>query len=111
MYIAVGPQGNRKLIFPPSVPPSTWTEFSGYYTPPYIDDRPGYGNIFISCGRYASGNAWLTDNVTIKQVLTPSATGVTITSTPDGSTFNWATKEDGFNCNDESGYSYSITTR
>ena len=36
------------------------------------------------------------------------ATGVTITSTPDGSTFNWATKEEGFNYNDDSGYSYEI---
>ena len=41
----------------------------------------------------------------------PSTTGVTITSTPDGSTYNWATKEEGFNYNDASGYSYSITTR
>jgi len=104
MYIEVGPyQGNRKRIFPPSVPPSTWTEFSGYYTPPYK-------SIFLSCA-YSLSGAWLTDNVTIKQVLTPSATGVTITSTPDGSTYNWATKEDGFNYNDAKGYSYSITTR
>ena len=51
------------------------------------------------------------DNATAKQVLTPSATGVTITSTPDGSTFNWATKESEFRYNDASGYSYSITTR
>jgi hypothetical protein len=50
----------------------------------------------------------LTDNVTIKQVLTPSATGVTITSTADGSTYNWASKEEGFNYNDDSGYSYEI---
>ena len=107
MYIEVGPHfgGNRKRIFPSSVPPSTWTEFSGYYTPPYGT------NIFVSYARSLSGNAWLTDNVTIKQVLTPSATGVTITSTPDGSTYNWATKESGFNYNDAKGYSYSITTR
>ena len=105
MYIEVGPLGNRKRIFPLSVPPSTWTEFSGYYTPPTSE------SVFLSCGFGLSGNAWLTDNVTIKQVLTPSATGVTITSTADGSTYNWATKEDGFNYNDASGYSYSITTR
>ena len=106
MYIEVGPQhfGNRKRIFPLSVPPSTWTEFSGYYT-------PSTSSVFVSYGYGLSGNAWLTDNVTIKQVLTPSATGVTITSTADGSTYNWASKEDGFNYNDASGYSYSITTR
>ena len=104
MYIEVGPVAgyNRKQIFPLSVPPSTWTEFSGYYTPPTSS------LIFISYANGLSGNAWLTDNVTIKQVLTPSTTGVTITSTADGSTFNWATKEAGFNYNDDSGYSYEI---
>jgi hypothetical protein len=51
------------------------------------------------------------DNATAKQVLTPSATGVTITSTPDGSTYNWESQESGFNYNDASGYTYAITTR
>ena len=103
MYIEVGPNpGNRKQIFPLSVPPSTWTEFSGYYTPPTSS------SIFLSYAYGLSGNAWLTDNVTIKQVLTPSTTGVTITSTADGSTYNWATKEEGFNYNDASGYTYQL---
>ena len=44
----------------------------------------------------------------IKQVLTPSATGVTITSTPNGSTYNWASKEAGFNYNDANGYTYQL---
>jgi len=48
------------------------------------------------------------DNATAKQVLTPSTTGVTITSTPDGSTYNWASKDSGFNYNDVSGYTYTI---
>ena len=43
-----------------------------------------------------------------KQVLTPAVTGVTITSTADGSTFNWASKEAGFNYNDASGYTYQL---
>ena len=102
MYIEVGPAGNRKRIFPPSVPPSTWTEFSGYYT------LPTSSGVFVSYAYGLSGNAWLTDNVTIKQVLTPSATGVTITSTADGSTYNWASKEEGFNYNDANGYTYQI---
>ncbi|MGB3999892.1 MAG: hypothetical protein WBM23_08355 [Desulfomonilia bacterium] len=63
-------------------------------------------------GVYVSGGV---DPVEIGRRIAVSqgawATGVTITSTPDGSTFNWATKEDGFNYNDKSGYSYSITTR
>jgi hypothetical protein len=48
------------------------------------------------------------DNATAKQVLTPSTTGVTITSTPDGSTYNWASKDSGFNYNDANGYTYEI---
>ena len=48
------------------------------------------------------------DDISVKQVLTPSTTGVTITSTADGTTYNWASKEAGFNYNDASGYSYTI---
>jgi len=46
-----------------------------------------------------------------KQLLTPSATGVTITSTPGGTTYNWASIESGFNYNDASGYTYTIVPR
>lgn len=49
------------------------------------------------------------DDVSVKQVLTPSATGVTITSTPGGTTYNWASIEAGFNYNDEAGYTYEIS--
>ena len=60
-----------------------------------------------------NNDAATTDVTSLKaeQVLTPSATGVTITSTADGSTYNWASKEAGFNYNDASGYTYAITTR
>ena len=44
---------------------------------------------------------------TLKQVLTPSATGVTISSTPGG-TENWESKDASFNYNDASGYTYTI---
>lgn len=46
---------------------------------------------------------------TLKQILTPSSTGVTITSTPNGSTYNWESIETGFNYNDAAGYTYQIT--
>jgi len=49
-------------------------------------------------------------NNSLKQVLTPSATGVTITSTPGGTTYNWASIESGFNYNDAGGYSFYVTT-
>ena len=47
-------------------------------------------------------------SISLKQVLTPSATGVTITSTKDGATYNWASITAGFNYNDASNYTYTI---
>ena len=44
----------------------------------------------------------------VERQLTPSTTGVTVTSTADGTTYNWASKEEGFNYNDASGYTYEI---
>ncbi len=61
-------------------------------------------------GAYAAFMAKVTDltckvdNYTSKQVLTPSATGVTIVSTPGGSTYNWTSIESGFDYNDTNGY-------
>jgi len=51
------------------------------------------------------------DDVSVKQVLTPSATGATITSTRGGTTYNWASIESGFDYNDSSGYTYTIVPR
>lgn len=50
------------------------------------------------------------DDIYWKQVLTPSATGVTIVSTSGGATYNWKSQESGFNYNDASGYTYEIRT-
>jgi len=58
---------------------------------------------------YSSGiNGRTIDDVSLKQVLTPSATGVTIVSTKGGATFNWSAKDSAFNYNDTSGYTYLI---
>ena len=51
------------------------------------------------------------DDILVKQVLTPAATGVTIVSTPGGAVFNWESKEAGFNYNDPAGYEYLITNQ
>lgn len=48
------------------------------------------------------------DDYSVSQVLTPSSTGVTITSTAGGTTYNWESVEAGFNYNDASGYTYTI---
>jgi len=44
----------------------------------------------------------------LKQVLAPSATGVTIVSAKGGTTYNWESKDADFNYNDSSGYTYTI---
>jgi prepilin-type N-terminal cleavage/methylation domain-containing protein len=49
------------------------------------------------------------DDMSIKQVLTPSATGVTIVSASGGSTYNWTSEDSGFNEDDSGGYTYSIS--
>ena len=47
--------------------------------------------------RNSSGEAnWSASGITFKQVTAPSATGVTITSSLDGATFNWFAKHSGF---------------
>lgn len=56
----------------------------------------------------ATAGTMLFDNVTFAQVLTPSATGVTIVSTSGGSTYNWASEDSGFNRYDANGYTYKI---
>lgn len=51
---------------------------------------------------------WSSTNNSLRKVLTPSATGVTIVSSRGGSTYNWASQEAGFNYNDAANYTYSI---
>jgi len=48
------------------------------------------------------------DNLSLKQVLTPSSTGVTIVSSKGGTTYNWFNKNSAFNWNDAYGYTYQI---
>lgn len=50
----------------------------------------------------------LFDTATFQQILTPSATGVTIASSQGGSPQNWASIDTEFNYNDSSGYTVTI---
>jgi Right handed beta helix region len=84
--------------------PAAWTQYAIYATD---DDTAGY-MIQIYQGE-TSGKTSLFNTATFQQVLTPSNTGVTITSTPSGSTQNWTTINASFNYNDPAGYTYSIT--
>lgn len=91
---------------------SSWTtlETLTYGASPYAlaKDTSSVWLVLLAVASKDSGLTHLFDNVTFKQVLTPSATGVTITSTPNGSTYNWTSIESGFNFNDASGYTYVI---
>jgi hypothetical protein len=79
-------------------------DFTGYFT--WIDGsaRMYYWLSVGSGGVTMSGGS-------IRQVLTPSSTGVTITNTPGGATYNWGVKDANFNYNDASGYTYRIISR
>jgi len=66
--------------------------------------------VFILQKLTATAGTMLFDTVSFKQVLTPSATGVTITSGGGGTTYNWAYQETGFNYNDPSGYTYWLVS-
>ncbi len=85
------------------ITPAAFTQYSMYATA----DGPGtYKQVYDFEG--ASGQTAFIDTASMKQVLTPGATGVTITSAPGGSGFNWASEDAGFNRNDASGYTYTI---
>jgi hypothetical protein len=80
---------------------TAWAEISGLWTcdgSPYV-----YGYV------RGSEKVGLVDDLYLQQILTPSATGVTIVSAQGGSAYNWQSIESGFNPNDSSGYTYTIS--
>ena len=84
-------------------PPASWTQEVLYNTMINAGGEDNYGNA-------TAGESALWSTASSTQVLTPSATGVTITSAPGGSTYNWTSEASGFNPNDSNGYTYSILT-
>lgn len=80
-----------------------WTSHTRYIVMPSGQDEP-----LLSLLGHQTGNITYYDDASIKQVLTPSSTGVTIVSTPGGTTYSWTSEESGFNRNDSSGYTYDI---
>ena len=69
-------------------------------------------NLKFRCSHLSSSErTFYVDDVSLKQVLTPSSTGVTIVSAKNGTTYNWESKETGFNYNDASGYTYEVFDR
>jgi len=72
----------------------------------------GYTATLGPCARlYVRLSDTGTSNISVlkgEKVLTPSSTGVTITSTRGGTTYNWESIETGFNYNDSAGYTYRL---
>jgi len=83
---------------------STWAQWIQYVTA----KSAGVNTVYQGLGSQTQTVFY--DTATLKQVLTPSSTGVTITSTANGTTYNWTSEESGFNRNDSVGYTYSIDT-
>ncbi|MGA3015925.1 MAG: hypothetical protein ABSF62_02315 [Bryobacteraceae bacterium] len=87
---------------------TTTASWSSNYTVYATMSQTGLNVIFAACCTATSGLTNLYDTASVTQVLTPSTTGVTITSTSGGTTYNWASQGGSFNPNDANGYTYSI---
>jgi prepilin-type N-terminal cleavage/methylation domain-containing protein len=83
--------------------PSSWTQAVLYAT------ANSTGMFHQAYSGQTVGDTSLFDTASAKQVLTPSATGVTIVSAAGGSTYNWTSEASGFNPDDSGGYTYSIS--
>ncbi len=80
----------------------SWTNVSTYAT-------ASVANPYFNVNGGSSGSGYRVDDLTAFKVLTPSTTGVTIVSAQGGATYNWAVKTSGFNYNDSSGYTYTLS--
>jgi hypothetical protein len=77
--------------------PANWTQQTYYRT------TDGTAFLFYCYADATPGQYGLADTASAKQVLTPSTTGVTIVSTPGGSTYNWTSEDSGFIRYDQDG--------
>ena len=84
---------------------TAWTSCGGYRTKADIAQGidPNWWSPISPVGK-----SFRVDDASARQIISPSVTGTTITSTQNGSTFNWTSEESGFNRNDTSNYTYTI---
>jgi hypothetical protein len=94
--------GSNIVVAKSGTTTADWASLTGYVT------ATNQGQVDIYSAMAGAGTYFF-KNYSVAQVLTPSATGVTITSTPGGSTYNWASIESGFNYNDARGYTYKVS--
>jgi hypothetical protein len=76
---------------------TSWQQFTNHYATILNSASAEFDLVHVG----SSGQQGRFDDVSLKQVLTPSATGVTIVSTQGGSTYNW-TSDSGINGNSAS---------
>lgn len=82
---------------------SSWGQVDFVYCYPVTGTQEIY--VLVNRASLSSGRDLYFDEISCKQILTPSTTGCTITSTPGGTTYNWTSIESGFNYN---GTSYTL---
>lgn len=93
------------LIYHGSLTQTGYTNMSGYRVARSIDDRFMFRRVAVS-GNYSG----YLDDVILKKVTAPGATGVTIVSSMNGATQNWASNTFTTQCNDSAGFTYNIYT-
>ena len=104
MWLCLDNSSWSSVACTPEVLPGSWTQFTVYGT---VNSGSTKFEQFYNGA--TSGQTSLFDTASAAQVLTPSTTGVTIVSTPGGSTRRWTLEQAGFNRNDPKGYTYTIT--
>lgn len=97
--------GGTSYLFITGTSSGSWANISSKYCPT-VTSLQIYGRKYDS-----TAGSMLFDSYSLKQVLSPSATGVTIVSTPGGTVYNWASIDAGFNPNDGNGYTYTLGNR
>ena len=98
--------GGSPILFVSGTSTESWVETVGYKASIVSNST----KLYVMKNNAVAGTM-LFDTISLKQVLSPSATGVTITSTRGGTTYNWESIETEFNYNDTGGYTYVITNR
>lgn len=83
--------------------PASLTQLTAYVTATGTTTTQAYAN-------YTSGKTELWATPSLLQVLTPSATGVTVVSAQGGSAQAWASVNSSFTFNSSGNYTYTITT-
>lgn len=84
----------------------SWVQRLNYGTANVVNTT---GNMNVmNMATVSSGKTHLFDEVSMKRLLTPAATGVTIIAAPGSSSQNWLSRDSSFNVNDTAGYTYQI---